>query len=184
MTVSNVFLPDSEIQFHLNWRNVRQIDFTLYRVNLTRHLRFRGESDGWLDAITSPRQTMIKSWSEDTEDRGDHKPGAHPVRVEEKLPVGAYLLVGSGNGQTARDLILVTDTSLVLKTQGTQALVYFCNALDGSPLANAQVPSLAVFSSGKGLAEVGDEDRFGRYRRFRSGGVFSRMASLRLCFPG
>ncbi len=139
LTVSNVFLPDSEIQFHLNWRNVRQIDFTLYRVNLTRHLRFRGESDGWLDAITSPRQTMIKSWSEDTEDRGDHKPGAHPVRVEDKLPVGAYLLVGSGNGQTARDLILVTDTSLVLKTQGTQALVYFCNALDGSPLANAQV---------------------------------------------
>jgi len=43
LAVSNVFLPDSEIQFHLNWRNVQQIDFTLYRVNLTRHVRFRGE---------------------------------------------------------------------------------------------------------------------------------------------
>ncbi len=139
LAVSNVFLPDSEIQFHLNWRNVQEIDFTLHRVNLTRHIRFRGEGDGWLDAITPPRQALVKSWSEETEDRGDHKPGAHPVRVEEELAVGAYLLVASGNGQTARELILVTDTSLVLKTQGTQALVYYCNALDGSPLANAQV---------------------------------------------
>jgi uncharacterized protein YfaS (alpha-2-macroglobulin family) len=139
LTVSNVFLPDSEIQFHLNWRNVQEIDFTLYRVNLTRNIRFRGESDGWLDAITPPRQAIVKSWSEDTEDRGDHKPGAHPVRVEEKLAVGAYLLVASGGGQTARELILVTDTSLVLKTRGTQALVYYCNALDGSPLVDAQV---------------------------------------------
>lgn len=139
LAVSNVFLPDSEIQFHLNWRNVQEIDFTLSRVNLTRHIRFRDESDGWLDAITPPRQAIVKSWSEETEDRGDHKPGAHPIRVEEKLAVGAYLLVASGNGQTARELILVTDTSLVLKTQGTQALVYYCNALDGSPLANARV---------------------------------------------
>ena len=139
LAVSNVFLPDSEIQFHLNWRNLQEIDFTLYRVNLTRHVRFRGEGDGWLDAITPPEQAIIRSWSEETEDRGDHRPGAHPVRVEEKLPVGAYLLMASGNRQTARELILVTDTSLVLKTQGTQTLVYYCNALDGSPLANAQV---------------------------------------------
>ena len=36
-------------------------------------------------------------------------------------------------------MILVTDATLVLKTSGKQALVYFCNALDGSPLANAKV---------------------------------------------
>ena len=37
------------------------------------------------------------------------------------------------------NLILVTDAALVLKTSGKQALVYFCNALDGSPLANGKV---------------------------------------------
>ncbi|MCZ6484688.1 MAG: MG2 domain-containing protein [Acidobacteria bacterium] len=139
LAVSNIFLPDSEVQFHLNWRNVRQVDFTLYKVNLTDHIRFQRESSGWLEAITAPRQALTKSWSYQTEDSGDHQPGSALLGMGEKLPVGAYLLVASGNGKTTRELILVTDTSLVLKTQSTQALVYYCNALDGSPIANARV---------------------------------------------
>ena len=38
--VSNIFLPDSELQFGLNARNVRRVDFALYRVDLTRDVRF------------------------------------------------------------------------------------------------------------------------------------------------
>ena len=139
LAVSNIFLPDSEVQFHLGWRNVRQVDFTLYKVNLTDHIRFQAEGSRWLDAITAPRQALTRSWSYQTEDSGNHNPGNRSLEVEEKLPVGAYLLVASANGKTAREVILVTDTSLVLKTQGTQALVYYCNALDGSPIARARV---------------------------------------------
>ncbi|MDA2926676.1 MG2 domain-containing protein, partial [Acidobacteria bacterium AH-259-G07] len=139
VAVSNIFLPDSEIQFQLNWRNVKKIDFSLYEVDLTRDVRFRGSNGGWLDSISPMQQALFKSWSKETGDQGDHKPGAQILRIWEKLPVGAYLLVASGNGKTARDLVLVTDTSLVLKTQGTQALVYYCNALEGSPITNARV---------------------------------------------
>ena len=101
LAVSNIFLPDSEVQFHLGWRNVRQVDFTLYKVNLTDHIRFQAEGRGWLDAITAPRQALTRSWSYQTEDSGNHQPGNRSLEVEEKLQVGAYLLVASANGKTA-----------------------------------------------------------------------------------
>ena len=55
LSVSNVFFPDSEIQFHLNWRNLEQIDFTLHQVDLTRDVRLQSSGGAWLEAI-SPRR--------------------------------------------------------------------------------------------------------------------------------
>jgi hypothetical protein len=34
---------------------------------------------------------------------------------------------------------LISDTSIVLKSSAKQALVFFCNAQTGAPIANAQV---------------------------------------------
>ena len=59
------------------------------------------------------------------------------MRIEGKLPVGAYLLEAGVVRFHARDLFLITDASLVLKSSAKQALVYFCNALTGAPIANA-----------------------------------------------
>lgn len=142
ISVANIFLPDSEIQVYLNWRNVRRVDFTLYRVDLTQHLDFSGEavdSGNWINQIRGSRGEKVKSWSKETGDRGDYKPGQELVRFEEKLPVGAYVLEAKGEGLSVRDLILVTDVSLVVKTSGKQVLVYFCEALNGSPIPEAPV---------------------------------------------
>ena len=38
-----------------------------------------------------------------------------------------------------RELVLVTDASIVLKTAANQALVYFADSFDGSPIADAEV---------------------------------------------
>ena len=35
VSVANVFLPDSEMQYTLNWRNVKQIEVAIYAVDLT-----------------------------------------------------------------------------------------------------------------------------------------------------
>ena len=43
--VANIFLPGSEIQFALNARNVRSVDFALYKLDLTRDVRFSRSSD-------------------------------------------------------------------------------------------------------------------------------------------
>jgi uncharacterized protein YfaS (alpha-2-macroglobulin family) len=138
---SNFFLPGSEIQFNLNWRNVKKIGFDLYKVDLTRDVEM-GSGEwirGWIQSINLDARQPLKSWSRETEDKGDYRPGSEVVRLDSKLPVGAYVLKASTGKVNARDLILVTDTSLVLKTTSKQALVYFCNALNGAPIAEASV---------------------------------------------
>ena len=139
VSVGNVFLPDSEIQYHLNWRNVKQIELAVYPVELNREVNLNERGTDWLHSIDVSKLEKTKSWSHDTKDAGDYKPGNTMARLDGKLQPGAYLIEAKAGGKEARDLILVTDASLVLKTSGKQALVYFCNALNGSPLASGKV---------------------------------------------
>lgn len=137
--VSNIFLPDSEIQFHLNWRNVKSVDLALYKVDLTRDVRFTDKNYGagnWLQNLSAGER--VKAWTKETADKGDYKPGAEVVRLDTKLPTGAYLLEArAGESVTARDVILVSDVAVVVKSTAKQVVVYFCNVNDGSPVASA-----------------------------------------------
>jgi uncharacterized protein YfaS (alpha-2-macroglobulin family) len=149
VSVSNIFLPDSELQFVLGARNVKRIDFALYRINLTRDVRLsknlnedEGEADdngsNWIQRL-QPVGGAVKVWSKNLSDQGDHKPLNEQARLEGKLPIGAYLLEARSGALSARDLVLVTDASLVVKSSAKQALAYFSNALTGAPIANATV---------------------------------------------
>ena len=151
--VSNIFLPDSELQFALNARNVRRVDFALYKIDLTRDVRFtktldqdEGEGDdngsNWIQKL-QVSGVPVKAWSKDlganSGNVDNHKPYSEQARIEGKLPVGAYLLEGRSGSLSARDLVLVSDASLLLKSSAKQALAYFSNALTGAPIANATV---------------------------------------------
>ncbi len=156
VSTGNFFLPGSEIQFYLGWRNVARVDLELYRIELDRSADFAQFPDlgssQWLQAVDlTAAAEPILSWSVETEDDGVHRPGQRAIELDEQLPLGAYLLLATDADATAgpsatvsatapasgRELILVTDASLVLKTAGTQALVYFCDTFDGSPIAGA-----------------------------------------------
>jgi len=143
VSVANIFLPDSEIQFHLNWRNLMSVDLALVPVDLTRDVDPGDPGDSrrrdWLSSIDLENRKPVKAWRFDTGDEGAHEPGAEFVRLEEKLKPGAYVLSARGGGESARDLVLVTDAALVLKTSAQQALVYVCDALSGAPLADSEI---------------------------------------------
>ena len=148
IAVSNIFLPDSELQFGLNARNVRHIDFAIYRIDLTRDVRFTKVSDedegeaeegAWIQKVSTAGRPSVKTWSKDLDSKGDHKPYSEQERIEGKLPVGAYLLEARSGSISARDLVLISDASIVLKSSAKQALVYFSNAMTGAPIANANV---------------------------------------------
>nr|MBP9902061.1 alpha-2-macroglobulin [Verrucomicrobiota bacterium] len=139
VSVPNIFLPDSEIQYHLNWRNVKQIELALYPVELNRDVKLGEQRENWLESISLGTLEKMKSWTFDPKAKGDYKPGGESLRLEPKLRPGAYVLEAKAGDKRARELILVTDATLVLKTSGQQALGYFCNALDGSPLADGKV---------------------------------------------
>ena len=142
LSVGNIFLPDSEIQYYLNWRNVKRIDLALYPVELNRDVQLSGEDErrsDWLHSIDLTKLEKIKSWTRDTNDKGDYVSGSDTRRYDGKLRPGAYVIEAKAGSLSARDLILVTDAALVLKTSGRQALVYFCNALNSAPIANGKV---------------------------------------------
>jgi len=148
VSVSNVFLPGSELQFSFAGRNISRADFALYRIDLTRDVRFtknmeEDEGDGdvssWIQRLPIQGRVPVKAWSKKVDSKGDHKPYSDEVRIDGKLPLGSYLLEAKSGSLSARDLVLITDASLVLKSSATQALVYFCDAITGAPIANANV---------------------------------------------
>src|SRR5918911_1640251 len=113
--VSNIFLPGSELQFLLNARNVSRVEFALYKVDLTRDVRFKADSDEdegegdngtWVQKLETAGRQPVKAWSKNLDDRGDHRPFEEQARVEGRLPVGAYLLVARSGSLSARDIVL------------------------------------------------------------------------------
>ena len=147
--VSNFFLPDSEIQFYLSARNVRRVDFALYKIDMTRDVPYNtpvdkdegtGEPGNWLLRISTRDREAVKRWSKNV-DTADYKPVNEPARVDGKLPLGAYLIEATtdAGGVTAREMLLVSDATVLLKSSGQQALAYFTNALTSAPIGNANI---------------------------------------------
>jgi uncharacterized protein YfaS (alpha-2-macroglobulin family) len=140
VSATNIFLPDSEIQVQLNWRNLKRVALSIYPVDLPRDLQMVGtRNSDWIQWIDLSGTRKLQELNKDTADNGDFKPGQEAIRLNNKLPVGAYVIEARGAGASARDLLLVTDAALVLKASGKQALAYFCDALSGAPIAGASV---------------------------------------------
>ncbi len=148
VAVANIFLPGSELQFQLHTRNVRQVDFALYKFNMPRDVRFiasEDEEDGegdaapWIQRIPTAGRVAVKAWSRKINDSQTHQAFAEQSRIEGKLPVGAYLLEAKSGALSAREIVLVSDATLVLKTSSKQALVFFADAVTGAPIPNANV---------------------------------------------
>jgi len=138
ISAPGIFLPDSEIQISLSSRNIKKVNFTLYRIDLVRDANFVSDTGrstyDFLARISISKAEKVKSWSKETGDTGDYKPRSELVRIEGKLQPGAYLLEASSGELSRRELVLVSDAVLVTKTSGTRVLAYFCSAYDGAPI--------------------------------------------------
>lgn len=148
LAVSNIFLPGSEIQFNLSARNVRRVDFAIYKFDMTRDIRFSRtadvdegdvETDTWIQKLPIAGRQPVKAWSRPIDESGSHQQHNAEVRVDGQLPTGAYLLEAKSGSLSARDIILVSDATLVIKSSAKQALAFFVDAATGAPIANANV---------------------------------------------
>ena len=141
LNATSFFLPGSLIRVNLNWRNIGKVRLSLYAVDLSKDVEFPNKENmhSWLYRVNLLRNKKIKSWAEDLKDKKDYRPGQKVLELDKKLPSGAYILTATGGGAETREIVLVTESSLVLKTSGKQALVYFADAGNGAPLAGARV---------------------------------------------
>ncbi|MBK6315575.1 MAG: alpha-2-macroglobulin [Blastocatellia bacterium] len=142
VAVPNVFLPGSEIAYTIAWRNVTRIDVAIYRIDLTKDPVFatdQNDATTWADRFDPAGRKPVATAVRETGDTGEHGPGSAEVRVAERLDIGAYIIEARSDTTVDRDLLLITDTALVVKTSGRKALVYACNAIDGSPINGAKI---------------------------------------------
>ncbi|TNE27751.1 MAG: hypothetical protein EP349_08720 [Alphaproteobacteria bacterium] len=166
MSVSNSFTPGSQIRFYLNWRNMDQARFTLYKLDLVAELGQRGANvsdmthyQGLLRQLVE-RTARYRSlpvaadWTAKLKNDGKHMHHSNnqgmaawrsknPEKPDEKLgvlPAGAYLLMVTGaNNQKAYDLVLVSDLALVSKLSRDTALFMVADAKTGKPAPHALV---------------------------------------------
>lgn len=139
VSVANVFLPESEIEFQFNWRNVEEVEFTLYRVDLTEDFTLRGDNTEWLQGFDPGRGQKVKSWKKTVGKTRPYAPGSETIRLDERLPLGAYVITVKSPQAGGRELLLVSNASLILQTAGRKTVAYACDAGTGAPLANARI---------------------------------------------
>ncbi|MEO6259586.1 MAG: alpha-2-macroglobulin family protein, partial [Thermoanaerobaculia bacterium] len=141
VAVSNVFLPGSKTEFHLHWRNVGAVQFSMSKVDLTEDLNQWPSSrlDNWYQAIDASAGRGRFSWTKTVQSRR-YAPGDEQVAIERELTPGAWLLEASTTGaQSVRELILVTDVAIVTRTSPAKTLVWVTNAQSGAPVGGAKV---------------------------------------------
>ena len=150
-------MPTVEYRF----RNGSMINFQAYRIRVDRLLddvksyirsnpwrldrnRVRIDDIGW--RLVHEKQTRyigreVADW--DLELNPDKRHWDRRITVKLPKPLeqpGAYLLVGKiRNGNTARIIIWVSDTTLVKKPLDKQVLYYAADAVKGRPLADTKV---------------------------------------------
>ena len=136
--LGQTFLPDSEQEVVLSWRNIRQVELTIASVDLSK-VEVRTNVN-WIEALPVDPSRVVRRWTVDTKDSGEHVPGMLRERVSPRLPVGAYVVTASGSGaSSSKRLLLVTDANVLLQSIDGHVQVYVSNALTGEPLAGADV---------------------------------------------
>ena len=131
------FLPDSEQELMLSWRNAGDIEISIERVDLTSDLRqkdFRGD----LASIVGSG-SPIRKWTIKPQDNGPHFPGSDRVRITPRLDLGAYVVTARTAGKTAKTILLVSDINIVSHTLGMSDEIYVSDVMRGAPIAGARV---------------------------------------------
>ena len=135
---AQTFLPDSEQEILLGWRNAKQVELTFYKVDLTRDAQWE-EGRNWLDAIRIDGKPVERRWTYDTKDTGDHRPGRAAIRVSPRLPAGAYVLTARSGKELKRTLMMVTDAHILMHSAGGSLHVFVSDVETGEPIPGAQV---------------------------------------------
>lgn len=168
LSVAGTFLPDSEQETHLMWRNTKRVALSIVPVDLTAFQVSKNSS--WIDSLRSDAKPL-RSWTVETNDRGDYVPGHERIALTPRLERGAYLMTATADGKTARQLVLVTDAHILLNATSRQLQIYVSDVLTGEPIAGARVRAWQqrgdsgvtsdATTDSSGIARVNRTDNYG-----------------------
>ena len=161
ISVGNNFVPGSEIQFSMSWRNIKGAKLAFYKIDLAKELVAKTDrSSGYYNYQEAMRAAVesgrYKSFPKALEtDIALAEEGKHVSHSEYKglaewrkaadsdaadpkagqLDAGAYIMVATADGVTvpSYDLVLVSDLALVSKVAKNSALLFAIDAKTGKP---------------------------------------------------
>lgn len=136
--VSGTFLPESEQELFVRWRNVGKIALAIHPIDLTKDVRLE-EKREWHETADLSKSKPLRAWTYETKDGGEHHPGAATIPIEPRVEPGAYIVTAKGPKESSRALLLVTETNVVTHVAGTKMVVYVSSASSGEPVPNARV---------------------------------------------
>ncbi len=161
--VAGTFLPEVEQKAILAWRNVAKVELTLFAVDLTKDNSF-DPNKNWIEGLRTEGSAVVRRWTHDTNDKGEHQPGVAEIALTPRLPMGAYVLMARAAKEESRVLVLVTDANILVHAGGSRLQVFVSHVLTGEPIANARVRVLyqqgsdrkesTAQTNASGLAEV------------------------------
>lgn len=135
--VEKIYQPQENIALKLRLRNVAQLNFKAYSLDLFQELEqtaqpFRPE------AVDTGRLTAVASWTLATNDKNDYQwlDRTTNVPLQES---GAYLIVAEANHKRTGALILISRLSLLYKSYSKNFLVYTADAETGSPQPGVEI---------------------------------------------
>lgn len=139
--VEATFVPDSEQELLLTWKNVQQIELAVYAVDLMDEARSPFGLNGWM---LSERLPIVHCLTYDTHTvRGEA--GKAIVTLEPRLPPGAYFVSGTARGSdgvrwhAGGGVLLVSDVHIGVQTTAKAAKIFVSNVETGEPIPNARV---------------------------------------------
>ena len=122
---------------------------------MTRDVRLSADDNSgrrdanWIQKLPIAGRTPFKSWSKNIDNSEGHQPFSEQTRVDGKLPTGAYVLEAKSGSVSARDVVLVSDATLVVKSSQKQVLAFFADAVTGAPIQNADIELWENYYSGR-----------------------------------
>lgn len=160
-STSQVALPGLKPQVSVRWRNVKNAKWSLRRVD---PLAVAASPDLPDDAtrLLTAAGPAVKSWAQTLEVPAPYAPGSSGFELDVREP-GAYVLEVSADGQTGRDVALVTQTALITKSDKDQVLVWLADVETGKAVANAKV-GLWIDDRSTGLKQTATTDAKGLAR--------------------
>src|SRR5205814_748084 len=132
------YLPGSEVEYGISWRNLDKVQFALYPLELTRDVSLQRNED-WLASVDLAHLTPSAQWTFDTHDEQKHEPGQAQQLLKDKPASGAYVLFARAGTVDARALVLVSDAAVSVKAAGSKLLAWATEVRTGAPLANAEL---------------------------------------------
>lgn len=136
--VSGTYLPQSEQELFLRWRNVAKIELAIIPVDLVKDARV-AENKDWVSLVDLTAHAPLRSWTYEAKSSGDYRPGSDRIRLEPRVEPGAYIVTARSGNQSARALLLVTDMHILTHAAGPKMTVFVSSVTTGEPIANARV---------------------------------------------